>query len=70
LQDIRVTFIMKKHAGRPKLGTQNAKGKFISARFTPMEMKRINDAIRSTQQSKSDWIRQTLLSACGDKNTS
>jgi hypothetical protein len=59
---------MKKHAGRPKIGTENAKGAFISARFTPGEMKRLEQAIRQARQSKSDWIRKTLLAAAiGDK---
>jgi hypothetical protein len=66
MQDICVTFIMKKHAGRPKVGTQNAKGVFISVRFTPPEGKRLNEAIRRAQQSKSEWIRQTLLAAADD----
>jgi hypothetical protein len=56
---------MEKHAGRPKIGTANAKGVFFAARFTPPEAKRLNEAIRQTRQSKSDWIRKTLLAAAG-----
>jgi hypothetical protein len=56
---------MKKHAGRPKIGIQNAKGIFFAARFTPIEAKRLNGTIRQAGQSKSDWIRKALLSAAG-----
>jgi len=61
MQHICVTFIMKKHAGRPKLGTQLAKGRFISARFTPAEAKRIADAITKSGLSKSNFVRNSLL---------
>jgi hypothetical protein len=54
---------MRKHAGRPRIGTQNAKGVFFAARFTPVEAKQLNMAIRQARQSKSDWIRKALLSA-------
>jgi hypothetical protein len=55
---------MKKRVGRPRLGTRNAKGKLFAARFTPDEAKRVNVAISQSGQSKSDWIRNALLSAC------
>jgi hypothetical protein len=61
MQDICVTFIMKKRAGRPRLGTQNAKGVFISARFTPIEAKQIREAITKSGLSKSDFVRKALL---------
>jgi hypothetical protein len=54
---------MKKHAGRPKIGTQNAKGESVTVRFTPPEMKRINEAIRKAGQNKSEWVRNILLAA-------
>jgi hypothetical protein len=60
---------MKKHAGRPKLGTQNAKGVLFAARVTPPEAKHIKDAIRQAGQSNSDWIRQALLSAAGENKS-
>jgi uncharacterized protein (DUF1778 family) len=47
--------------GRPRLGTQNAKGVFISARFTPSEAKQIKDAITKSGLSKSDFVRKSLL---------
>ena len=61
MQHICVTFIMKKHAGRPRLGTQNAKAVFISARFTPIEAKQIREAIAKSGLSKSDFVRKSLL---------
>jgi hypothetical protein len=71
MQDICETIIMNKHAGRPKIGIQNAKGIFFAARFTPIEAKQLNAAIRQAKQSKSDWMRKALLSAAGsDKSAS
>jgi hypothetical protein len=61
---------MKNKVGRPKLGTQNAKGEQFAARFTPPEAKQIKEAIRAAGQSNSDWIRQALLSAANGDNTS
>jgi hypothetical protein len=60
---------MKKHAGRPRLGTKNAKGVFFSIRFTPGEARQIGEAIQQARQSKSDWIRKTLLAATGGDKT-
>lgn len=62
---------MKKKAGRPKVGKQNAKGELFAARVTPPEAKQINEAIRQAKESKSEWIRKALLSAAGiDKTAS
>jgi len=55
--------MIKKHVGRPRLGTQNAKGKLFAARFTPPEAKHISAAIRQSGKSNSDWIRNALISA-------
>jgi hypothetical protein len=52
---------MKKRAGRPKLGMKDAKGVFISARFTPIEAKQIESAITKSGMSKSDFVRKSLL---------
>jgi hypothetical protein len=49
--------------GRPKIGTENAKGVFFSIRFTPTEAAQINEKIRKSRQTKSEWTRKTLLSA-------
>jgi hypothetical protein len=71
MQVICVTIIMKKTAGRPKIGIKNAKGVFFTARFTPIEAGQLNGAIRQAKQSKSAWIRKALLSAAGsDKSAS
>ena len=53
----------KKVMGRPKLGTEDAKGVFFAARFTPAEAKELDGAMRQAGQSKSAWIRNLLLSA-------
>jgi hypothetical protein len=63
MQDICVTFIMKKRAGRPKVGIQNAKGVFFTARFTPIEAKQLEGAIQQAGLRKSVWMRKALLSA-------
>jgi hypothetical protein len=60
---------MKKKMGRPRVGIQNAKGEVFAARFTPVEAKRLNGAIRQVRQSKSDWIRKALLSAAQSDKT-
>jgi len=53
---------MNKKVGRPKIGTQNAKGKLFAARFTPPEAKAIQAAIAKSRNTKSEWIRRALLS--------
>jgi hypothetical protein len=54
---------MNKRAGRPKIGTENAKEVFFTARFTPVEARQINAAISRSGLSKSNFIRKSLLSA-------
>jgi len=56
---------MKKHPGRPKVGTQNAKGVMVAVRVTPPEAKQLDQAIREARQSRSNWLRQALLTAAG-----
>ena len=57
--------------GRPKLGTQNAKGELFAVRVTPPDAKAINAAIRQSKQAKPDWLRKALLSvAASDKPAS
>ena len=48
--------------GRPIIGTEPAKV-FFAARFTSDEGKKINGAIKRARQTKSEWIRKTLLSS-------
>ncbi len=54
---------MKKRAGRPKVGIQNAKGEVFSVRVTPPEAKEINEAIRRSGTDRPDWLRKALISA-------
>jgi hypothetical protein len=61
---------MKKHPGRPKLGMENAKGVFISARFTPVEARQIKEAIDKSGLSKSDFVRKSLISSANMLNVS
>jgi hypothetical protein len=56
---------MKKKAGRPKIGVQNAKGELFAVRVTPLESKAINATIRISGLKKPDWLRKTLISASG-----
>ena len=51
--------------GRPTIGTQPAKV-FFAARFTTAEARQLNGAVRRAGQSKSAWIRKSLLSAAKD----
>jgi uncharacterized protein (DUF1778 family) len=59
---------MKKHAGRPRLGTQNAKGVFINARFTPAEATQIKAAAAKSGLSQSNFVRKYLLSSANAVN--
>jgi hypothetical protein len=54
---------MSKKMGRPKLAKGEARGKFISARLSPMEYILIIKAIRRAKVPKPEWVRNTLLSA-------
>ncbi|MGA2660374.1 MAG: hypothetical protein ABSH34_22985 [Verrucomicrobiota bacterium] len=58
--------MIQKHPGRPRLGTEHAKGVFFAARFNKAEAARLNAAIRLSGQKKSTWIRNTLLFAASD----
>jgi hypothetical protein len=53
----------KKAMGRPKIGTQNVKGIYFAARFTKAETQQINEAVRRSGLSKSDFIRNRLLAS-------
>jgi uncharacterized protein (DUF1778 family) len=54
---------MKKQAGSPKVKRVFAKNIPISGRFTPEEAKKIYDAIDKTGTSRSDFVRNALLSS-------
>jgi hypothetical protein len=57
---------MKKVMGRPKIGIQNAKGIIIAARFSPPEVKEIDDAVKRANVNRSTWVRKSLLSSARD----
>jgi hypothetical protein len=52
-----------KKLGRPRLAKSEFKGVLIGARFSPDEAKTVHDAVKRSGLGKSEWIRNTLLSA-------
>jgi hypothetical protein len=50
-----------KKPGRPKLPKGEAKGKIVAMRFDLDELKRIDSAAKLARQSRSEWMRGTLL---------
>lgn len=54
---------MKRKMGRPKVPKAQAKAMLFAARFAPDEAKTISKAISDSGQSKTEWIRASLLSA-------
>ena len=54
-----------KGPGRPSVGDK-AKDVFFAARFNPLEAKTLLSAIKASGESKSSWIRKTLLSAASN----
>jgi len=59
---------MRNKAGRPKMAKSKAKGLFVAARFTPSEAKQIDSAVEVSGETKSAWVRKTLLSAADKIN--
>jgi len=56
-------YFMSNKMGRPKLAKAKLRGIIVNARLSPDENRVINEAIRRSPDSKSDWIRKALLSA-------
>lgn len=54
--------IMKKKMGRPML-SKSAKDVLIGARFGSEEAKQVHAAVKRANIGKSEWVRNTLLSA-------
>jgi len=54
---------MKKRVGRPKKLKRESRAPGISVRLSPDELLRINSAIRMSGKTRSDWIRDALLSS-------
>ncbi len=59
--------IMKKKMGRPRLSERSAKDVLIGARFGKEESDTIKGAVKLAKLNKSEWIRDTLLSAARRK---
>ena len=46
---------------------EKAKAKWISARFSPEEAKEIEEAIKANRKTKSEWVREALLTCAREK---
>ena len=53
----------KPKMGRPRLPKGDAKVRIIPIRFNPYDLKRIEQAARSSQKTVSEWIRGTVTAA-------
>lgn len=53
--------VKPKTVGRPKLHRREVKGGFVVVRFNADDLKRINGAAKSKNQTTSEWVRSTLL---------
>ena len=60
---------MTKKMGRPKLAKGEARGVFISTRLSIPEAKEIADAVKKSGEPKTEWVRNTLLSAARNRDT-
>ncbi len=49
--------------GRPALPEKEKRGRFISTRLSPDEYKEIEAAIKSSGESKTEWVRKKLVAA-------
>lgn len=56
---------IKPKIGRPKLPKGEAKGRIVPVRFSPEAIKAVEAAAKSSKQTTSEWIRQTVSSALG-----
>jgi hypothetical protein len=52
-----------KKVGRPKLPRGEAKGRIVPVRFTALDLKAMEAAARASEQTLSEWIRNTVSSA-------
>ena len=60
---------MNKKMGRPKLATGEAKGRFISTRVSDPEYVEIESAVKKSGHPKTEWVRETLLTAARNRVT-
>ena len=49
--------------GRPMLPQKEKRGRFVSTRLSPPEYAEIESAVRSSGETKTEWIRKKLLAA-------
>lgn len=49
--------------GRPMLPKKEKRGKFISTRVSPPEYDEIMAAVKSSGETKTEWVRMKLLAA-------
>ena len=52
-----------KKVGRPKLPKGEAKGKIVALRFNVDDLKRVEVAAKSSNESVSEWMRRSLEEA-------
>jgi hypothetical protein len=56
----------KRKPGRPKLPKGEAKNRTLPAvRFAPSDIKAVETAAKAQNQTVSEWVRSTLLTAAG-----
>jgi hypothetical protein len=49
--------------GRPALPKKEKRGRFISTRLSPSEYAEIEQAIKTSGESKTEWVRKKLIAA-------
>lgn len=52
-----------KKVGRPKLPKGEAKGRIVPVRFTALDLKAMESAAKASEQTLSEWIRNTVSNA-------
>ena len=52
-----------KKVGRPKLPKGEAKGRIVPVRFTALDLKAMEAAAKASEQTLSEWIRNTVSNA-------
>ena len=52
-----------KKVGRPKLPRGEAKGRIVPVRFTVLDLKAMEAAAKASEQTLSEWIRNTVNNA-------
>ena len=58
---------MKTKMGRPKVPKAKLRGIIVNARLSPEEDRAVLAAVARSKDSKSGWIRKTLLAAAGQE---